>query len=260
LSDHFGIHLADIKIHDSRLKLRARCPACDNWRALEIGAGRIQRIVWHCHAGCSSGDVRESLARAGVHATCLAGGEGGEQDLVAELLHATSLATWQNRALTIMRVQALLEGFRSWPSGNELIELAARCGVSRAEAFRVSKTSPVIDPCTSSTYPRGHRSRRHAAPPRGRIMSTRLADPRLVSDSMFSGGEPHDRYSMTAPGTDGIAPMPQPFETLDLADVAIPAGVAATRPERPRNAGSGRFATGPATQGGPWRTAEGLSR
>jgi hypothetical protein len=47
----------------------------------------------------------------------------------------------------------------------------------------------------------------------------RLSSPRLVTDSMGSGGEPHTSYGMSAPGTDGVAPMPQPFEVPDLADV-----------------------------------------
>ena len=91
-------------------------------------------------------------------------------------------------------------------------------------------------------------------------MVTRMPDPRLITDSMSSGGEPHDRYSMAPGGSPGIAPAPQPFETLDLADVAIPGGRDAVIPSQPDRGGDGRFTAAEPAQTGPWQQVKGISR
>jgi hypothetical protein len=91
-------------------------------------------------------------------------------------------------------------------------------------------------------------------------MVTSYTPPRLVTDSMSSGGEPHQSFGMSAPGSTPISPPPQMFETLDLADVAIPAGRAPVIPDQPDRAGNGRFsASGPGETGG-WTQVKGISR
>ena len=87
-----------------------------------------------------------------------------------------------------------------------------------------------------------------------------LNSPRLISDSMSSGGEPHQSFGQSAPGSPGIAPMPQEFETLDLADVAIPAGRTPVIPNQPDRDGTGRFSSSEPAQTGGWMQVKGLSR
>jgi len=91
-------------------------------------------------------------------------------------------------------------------------------------------------------------------------MVQRLSDPRLITDSMGSGGTPHESYGMSPPGSPGIEPGPQPFEVLDLADVAVPAGRIASIPNAPERDGTGRFTSSEPAQGGGWTQVEGISR
>jgi hypothetical protein len=89
---------------------------------------------------------------------------------------------------------------------------------------------------------------------------TRLNSPRLVTDSMSSGGEPHESYGMSSPGSTPISPMPQPLEVLDLADVAIPGGRDPVIPNQPGRSGSGRFTAAEPAESGGWTQVKGLSR
>lgn len=91
-------------------------------------------------------------------------------------------------------------------------------------------------------------------------MVQRLSDPRLIVSSMGSGGTPHERFDWAPPGSPGIEPSPQPFEVPDLADVAIPAGKAATIPNQPDRDGSGQFTSSEPAQTGGWTQVKGLSR
>ena len=54
--------------------------------------------------------------------------------------------------------------------------------------------------------------------------------------------------------------MPQEFETLDLADVAIPAGRTPVIPNQPDRDGTGRFSSSEPAQTGGWMQVKGLSR
>lgn len=50
----------------SGASLMAPCPAHDDGKAsLSLSEGANGRVLWHCHAGCSQGDVRAALERAG---------------------------------------------------------------------------------------------------------------------------------------------------------------------------------------------------
>jgi hypothetical protein len=91
-------------------------------------------------------------------------------------------------------------------------------------------------------------------------MTTNLGSPRLISDSMSSGGEPHESFGMSAPGSTPISPPPQMFETLDLQDVAIPAGRAPVIPDQPARTGTGQFTADDPAQTGGWTQVKGLSR
>ena len=40
----------------------AKCPAHDDTkRSLSLTAGGRQRIIWHCHAGCTAGEVKRAM-------------------------------------------------------------------------------------------------------------------------------------------------------------------------------------------------------
>jgi hypothetical protein len=91
-------------------------------------------------------------------------------------------------------------------------------------------------------------------------MVQRLDSPRLITDSMGSGGTPHESFGMSAPGSPGIEPAPQAFEVPDLAAVAIPAGKDATIPNQPERDGMGRFSASEPDQTGGWTQVKGLSR
>jgi hypothetical protein len=84
-------------------------------------------------------------------------------------------------------------------------------------------------------------------------MVQRLPNPPLVTDSMSSGGEVHDRLSMSGPGSTPISPMPQDFEMLDLGDLAVNQ----SGPDIPVSDQSGRDHLGRFTQddAGPWKSA-----
>ena len=51
----------------------------------------------------------------------------------------------------------------------------------------------------------------------------RYPNPRLSTDSMGSGGTPHQSYGMSAPGSTPVEPGPQPFEIPDITDLQTPA-------------------------------------
>ena len=50
----------------------------------------------------------------------------------------------------------------------------------------------------------------------------RLPNPRLVTDSMGSGGTPHVSYGQSSPGSTPVEPGPQPFEVPDITDLMTP--------------------------------------
>jgi hypothetical protein len=71
-----------------------------------------------------------------------------------------------------------------------------------------------------------------------------LPSPRLVTDSMGSGGTPHVSYGQSAPGSMGVEPGPQPFEVPDIGGLLEPSGptvMVSTESDRIRD-GRGRFA------------------
>ena len=91
-------------------------------------------------------------------------------------------------------------------------------------------------------------------------MVTRMPDPRLTTDSASSrGGAPRGVQHGRA-GSRRHQPMPQPFETPDLADVAIPGGRDAVIPNQPERDGTGRFTASRARPDGRWVQVKGLSR
>jgi len=83
-------------------------------------------------------------------------------------------------------------------------------------------------------------------------MVQRLSDPRLIVSSMSAGNTTSEDYAMSAPGSATIQPQAQPFELLDLADVAIPAGRVAVIPNQPDRDGTGRFTSSEPAQTGGW--------
>lgn len=91
-------------------------------------------------------------------------------------------------------------------------------------------------------------------------MVTRMPDPRLIVSSQSAGNTTSVNYAMTAPGSATIQPGPQEFELLDLADVAIPGGRAATIPNAPERNGSGQFTGSEPVQSDVFDQVKGLSR
>lgn len=66
-------------------------------------------------------------------------------------------------------------------------------------------------------------------------------NPRLVTDSMGSGGTPHVSYGQSAPGSPGVEPGPQPFEVPDLGAVLTPSGPEIPVSDQAPRDGLGRF-------------------
>lgn len=85
----------------------------------------------------------------------------------------------------------------------------------------------------------------------------KLPSPRLIVSSQSAGNTTSVNYAMTAPGSATIQPGPQEFELLDLADVAVPGGRAATIPNAPERNGSGQFTGSEPVQTGGWDQAAG---
>ena len=139
------------------------CPCHDDRRAsLGINPGDIQRIIWHCGAGCSAEDVRDALERLGADSSCLGGYalpkrlivpgmrvQGYDPALVADAkrYHAiVKLPADLAGNLYRMCVQAIGEGDGDLPGDpirllpetkREFIALAARAGIQRTYRYKL---------------------------------------------------------------------------------------------------------------------------
>ena len=90
-------------------------------------------------------------------------------------------------------------------------------------------------------------------------MVTRYPNPDMCPTSQSSGGEVHDNSAaMAPPGSTPVTPMPVGLvETLPLPVDQAPDAVI---PNRPRDPGSGQFASSGPAETGPWVTVKGISR
>jgi hypothetical protein len=163
LAWHYAEHLAQAKLTNGGRSIRARCPVCDgDRRSLTISAGEHLRTVWHCFhkPPCDGSDIRRALLTAGVPSGCLPPGDGTERsraDIVAAVLRS---GTRHDRANTILRAYAVLQGHTRWPRGRELERLAAEIDISRRDAYRAASAGPLLPPLTISTTPPGGRLRK----------------------------------------------------------------------------------------------------
>lgn len=152
LYEHVRPKLAQTRMLNGGLTVRARCPTCGAHDTLTVSAGEHQRVVWSCYTrSCDGGDVRAALLLAGVPSGCLPRGKGEERSL-AELALSV-LRSGDRRGRAQLRAYLVLLGYRRWPGGAELVQLAGEVGVGRAEAFETRRSGPLLpaSPCTTST-------------------------------------------------------------------------------------------------------------
>lgn len=141
------------------------CPCHDDRKAsLSINAGRIQRVIWHCGAGCDPADIRAALRGLGVDEGCLGRYglprravspglrvAGHDPGMVADAKrwHAVlKLPRDLNGALLRMCVQAIAEGDGDLPGDpyrllpvnmDDFLGLAGRAGIERGYRYRLYK-------------------------------------------------------------------------------------------------------------------------
>lgn len=128
------------KVTSSGDSARTYCPVHDDTTAsLSISVGEHQRIVWHCHAGCSQMAVREALINVyGISRDCLPipKAESGE---VLDQMRDLYTKGYSNPEFK-WRVWSLLNGFGgelpprgAYPGGRR--GFAHDAGVSRSDIY-----------------------------------------------------------------------------------------------------------------------------
>jgi hypothetical protein len=124
------------------LAIACLCPAHDDSkRSLQISVGQHKRIIWNCHAGCSELAVRHALIQRGVRPACLPLSAARSADLIERLLAIGENRDLKHAAARLLMVELLTSGKGELPRGAELDRLAARCGISRSEAYRARGNS-----------------------------------------------------------------------------------------------------------------------
>lgn len=139
--DHVFPRLTDPKPTESG-GYRALAPCHeDTQHSLSISIGQNGRPIWNCFAcrhrigkDLMLARTRSALIEAGVPARCLPVPAGQAREFEAEVRGV--IFGGGSRAHGWLLIAAKLEGYDELPHGDELAELAARCGVSRREAFK----------------------------------------------------------------------------------------------------------------------------
>jgi hypothetical protein len=132
LAWHVRPKLAEAEDNGDRT-IRARCPACGSPRAFTIGPGDQSRFMWNCWSCRDRPGIHRELIRAGVRPDCLPMARDILADIVATIAQIVQEPDSGTRAR--LRIHLILKGYRRWPKGRELVELAAEIGIGRTAAF-----------------------------------------------------------------------------------------------------------------------------
>jgi hypothetical protein len=126
------------------LSISCYCPASEHdGRALQISAGKYKRIIWNCHAGCSELDVRHGLiTKRRISSRCLPLSAEVSADLIEKLIAVGENPELRHADKVLHMMELLTSSKGRLPRGAELDRLAARCGVSRSEAYKALGGNP----------------------------------------------------------------------------------------------------------------------
>ena len=137
LHDHIRPHLRKAKPSDDGRTLRALAPCHDDREpSLTVSIGDARPVIWRCFAKCTAEETRRALIEHGVDPRCLQRAVIDDrrfEDAVLELF-----AEDLSHAAFRVRVRALVESYPpgELPGGSPFAALAARAGVSLAQAYR----------------------------------------------------------------------------------------------------------------------------
>jgi hypothetical protein len=145
LNDHIRPHLRLAKVNDAGTSIRALAPChADREPSLSVSVGGNGRVIWNCFAGCTQEATRRGLIRSKVAPACLVRSADAERDAeqeIRDILFGDLSAHHK-----VLALAAMSEGYDELPRGDALVDLAARAGVSRREAFRArSALQPVTE-------------------------------------------------------------------------------------------------------------------
>jgi hypothetical protein len=126
------------------LSLICYCPArAHDGRKLQISVGKHKRIVWFCHAGCGEMDVRHALiSKRRIAPACLPVSAEKLHDLIERLIAIAEDQSLRHADKVLHFDEMLTSGKGQLPRGAELDALAARCRVSRSEAYKALGGNP----------------------------------------------------------------------------------------------------------------------
>jgi hypothetical protein len=152
LADHLWAHAdrpqwaardSDTSVAD-HLSLICFCPAREHdGRKLQISVGKHKRLVWNCHAGCTELDVRHALiSKRGIQSACLPISAERLNDLIERLIAIAEDQGLRHADKVLHFAEMLTSGKGQLPRGAELDALAARCRVSRSEAYKALGGNP----------------------------------------------------------------------------------------------------------------------
>jgi len=120
------------------------CPAGEHsGRKLQISVGKHKRLIWNCHAGCSELEVRHALiTKRRIPSRCLPLSAETSNDLIERLIAIAENPDLKHADTRLLMAELLTRGKGTLPRGAELDALAARCQVSRSEAYRAKGLTP----------------------------------------------------------------------------------------------------------------------
>jgi hypothetical protein len=142
---HFRPHLAHAVIENNGDRIRARCPSCGTLRALTISVGDKARITYGCFNGCPRPDLRLAFRNADIRSDCIPLlTRNDDRSLSQAAVAVIQQGTPATRAQTLIRVYLINLGYAHWPKGNELLKLAAECGVSKTDAYGAKRSGALL--------------------------------------------------------------------------------------------------------------------
>jgi hypothetical protein len=126
------------------LSLSCYCPAREHdGRKLQISVGEFKPVIWNCHAGCGELDVRHALVRGRrMRPACLPISAEKLNDLLERLTAIAEDGSMRHADKVLHFAEMLTSGKGQLPRGTELDALAARCQVSRSEAYKALGGNP----------------------------------------------------------------------------------------------------------------------
>jgi hypothetical protein len=129
---------------EEHLSISCWCPAAKHdGRKLQISVGKHKRVIWNCHAGCGELAVRHALiVGRRISARCLPVSAELSNDIFERLLAIGENGDLRHADARLLMVELLTSGKGRLPRGGDLDRLAARCHVSRSEAYKALGGNP----------------------------------------------------------------------------------------------------------------------